>query len=57
MYYMLLHFFLSTYLPIYIGQYWGENGYFRVQAGLNLLNIERQISWVTPHRFSVYVPP
>ena len=55
MYVCCISFFLPTY-P-YIGQYWGENGYFRVQAGLNLLNIERQISWVTPHRFSVYVPP
>eukprot|EP00522_Entomoneis_paludosa_P010404 CAMPEP_0172445962 /NCGR_PEP_ID=MMETSP1065-20121228/5697_1 /TAXON_ID=265537 /ORGANISM="Amphiprora paludosa, Strain CCMP125" /LENGTH=363 /DNA_ID=CAMNT_0013196977 /DNA_START=25 /DNA_END=1116 /DNA_ORIENTATION=- len=36
------------------GQYWGHNGFFFVQVGQNLLNMERKISWATPKSFSVW---
>ncbi|KAL7578093.1 hypothetical protein ACA910_015026 [Epithemia clementina (nom. ined.)] len=36
------------------GQYWGEMGYFRVQLGRNLLNMEQKITWATPKHFSVW---
>ena len=37
------------------GQYWGESGFFRVEVGHNLLNMERKITWATPKHFSTYV--
>jgi cathepsin X len=36
------------------GQYWGEMGYMRLEAGSNLLGIESEIAWATPGRFSVH---
>jgi C1A family cysteine protease len=36
------------------GQYWGEMGFFRIQAGMNLLNIESHVAWVTPKGYSVF---
>jgi C1A family cysteine protease len=35
------------------GQHWGEMGFFRIQAGLNLLNIESHVAWVTPKGYSL----
>lgn len=34
------------------GQYWGEMGFFRIQLGLNLLGIEKKISWATPGSYT-----
>jgi len=34
------------------GQYWGEMGFFRIQLGLNLLGIEKKISWAIPGSYS-----
>jgi hypothetical protein len=31
-------------------------GFFRVEMGLNLMNIEAHVAWVTPRTFSVYDP-
>jgi cathepsin X len=36
------------------GQYWGEMGYVRVEAGKNLLGIEGEIAWATPGSFTVH---
>lgn len=36
------------------GQYWGEMGYMRLQAGLNLLGIEGEVAWATPGTFTVH---
>jgi len=36
------------------GQYWGEMGYIRVQAGKNLLGIEGEVAWVTPGAFTIH---
>jgi len=30
------------------GQYWGENGYFRIELGKDTLGIESEIAWATP---------
>ena len=30
------------------GTYWGENGWFRVQTGLNSLGIETMCNWAVP---------
>jgi len=30
------------------GQYWGENGWFRIVRGRNALGIEAMVSWATP---------
>lgn len=35
------------------GQYWGEMGYFRIEAGQNSLGIESQVAWATPGQFTV----
>lgn len=35
------------------GQYWGEMGFFRIELGQNLLNIENKVTWATPGSFSV----
>lgn len=36
------------------GTYWGMNGFFYVEVGKNLLNIERKIAWATPKHVSVW---
>lgn len=36
------------------GQYWGEMGYVRVEAGKNLLGIEGEVAWATPGAFTVH---
>jgi Papain family cysteine protease len=35
------------------GAYWGEMGYFRIELGKNLLQIESNIDWATPGEFTV----
>lgn len=35
------------------GQYWGELGYFRLEAGKNCLGIESEVVWATPKSFTV----
>jgi len=30
------------------GEYWGENGFFRIQMGDNILGIESAVAWATP---------
>jgi len=35
------------------GQYWGEMGFFRVEMGRNLLNIEANVAWGTPGQYSI----
>lgn len=35
------------------GQYWGELGYFRIEAGKNSLGIESEVVWATPKSFTV----
>mmetsp|Transcript_14565 Transcript_14565/g.33644 ORF Transcript_14565/g.33644 Transcript_14565/m.33644 type:complete len:106 (+) Transcript_14565:1014-1331(+) len=35
------------------GQYWGELGYFRIQAGFNSLGIESEVAWATPYQYTV----
>ena len=34
------------------GEYWGEMGFFRIAMGQNLLGIEKEIIWATPHTFT-----
>jgi cathepsin X len=36
------------------GQYWGEMGYMRLEAGKNLLGIEGEVAWATPGSFTVH---
>lgn len=36
------------------GQYWGELGYVRVEAGKNLLGIEGEVAWATPGAFTIH---
>lgn len=36
------------------GQYWGELGYVRVEAGKNILGIEGEIAWATPGAFTIH---
>ena len=36
------------------GQYWGEMGYIRVEAGKNILGIEGEVAWATPGSFTVH---
>ena len=35
------------------GAYWGEEGFFRVATGKNMLGIEDNVAWATPGSFSV----
>lgn len=35
------------------GEYWGENSFFRVELGKNLLGIESHVSWAVPGTFTV----
>ena len=30
------------------GSYWGENGFFRVERGVNMIAIEEECAWATP---------
>lgn len=39
------------------GQYWGEMGYMRLEAGKNLLGIEGEVAWVTPGSFTIHNYP
>jgi cathepsin X len=34
------------------GEYWGEMGFFRIAMGQNILGIEKEIVWATPHTFT-----
>merc|ERR1712159_938024 len=34
------------------GEYWGERGFFRVQMGKNLLDLESQCTWAVPGVFT-----
>jgi cathepsin X len=34
------------------GQYWGEMGFMRIEAGKNLLGIEGEVAWATPGSFT-----
>ncbi|GKY94583.1 hypothetical protein MPSEU_000423900 [Mayamaea pseudoterrestris] len=36
------------------GQYWGEMGMMRIEAGKNLLGIEGEVAWATPGTFTVH---
>lgn len=36
------------------GQYWGEMGYMRIEAGKNLLGLEGEVAWATPGAFTVH---
>lgn len=35
------------------GTYWGEEGFFRVVTGKNMLGIENGVAWATPGSFTV----
>ena len=35
------------------GTYWGEEGFFRVVTGKNMLGIEDGVAWATPGSFTV----
>lgn len=36
------------------GQYWGEGmGFFRIEAGQNMLGIESHVSWATPGHYTI----
>ncbi|KAL7534183.1 hypothetical protein ACHAWF_004747 [Thalassiosira exigua] len=35
------------------GEYWGEMGFARIKAGVNMLGIEDHVAWVTPGTFTV----
>jgi cathepsin X len=35
------------------GTYWGEEGFFRIVTGKNMLGIEDHIAWATPGSFTV----
>ncbi len=35
------------------GQYWAEEGFFRIETGKNLLGIEQECAWATPGSFTV----
>ena len=34
------------------GVYWGEGGFFRVETGRNLLNVESGVAWGTPDHWT-----
>lgn len=36
------------------GQYWGEMGFMRLEAGKNLLGIEGEVAWATPGTFTIH---
>ena len=35
------------------GDYWGEQSFFRIELGKNLLGIEKHITWVTPGFYTI----
>ena len=35
------------------GQYWAEEGFFRIEMGKNLLGIEAMCAWATPGSYTV----
>jgi len=35
------------------GAYWGENGFFKVKSGENILGIEDTVAWATPGQFTL----
>lgn len=39
------------------GEYWGEMGFFRVERGKNLINIEQNCAWATPAKFTQFNYP
>ena len=39
------------------GLYWGEMGFFRIAAGLNVLGIEEKVAWATPGFFTTHNVP
>jgi len=39
------------------GEYWGEMGFFRVERGKNLLNLEQNCAWATPDAFTAFNYP
>jgi len=39
------------------GQYWGEEGFFRVATGKNMLNLEADVGWATPGQYTVHNVP
>jgi len=39
------------------GQYWGEQGFFRVVTGKNMLNLEQGVAWATPGHFTTHNVP
>ena len=45
--------FVIVVFIICTGQYWGELGYFRIEAGKNSLGIESEVVWATPKSFTV----
>lgn len=51
-----VNFFLLLFLSFHSswGQYWGEMGYMRLEAGKNLLAIESSVAWATPGAFTVH---
>lgn len=40
-------------LPFCSRQYWGEMGFFRIEAGSNILGIESHVAWATPGQYTV----
>jgi cathepsin X len=47
-----MRYVLLSILPA--GQYWGEMGYMRLEAGKNLLGIEGEVAWATPGSFTMH---
>jgi hypothetical protein len=45
---------LNLFVFLAQGQYWGEMGTMRIEAGKNLLGIEGEVAWATPGSFSVH---
>ena len=39
------------------GQYWGEQGFFRVVTGKNMLDLESNVGWATPGQYTVHNVP
>jgi len=39
------------------GQYWGEEGFFRVATGKNMLNLESGVAWATPGHYTTHNVP
>ena len=39
------------------GSYWGEEGFFRVATGSNMLGLEHKVAWSTPGKFTITNTP